>query len=129
MNYWTNKTEGYENRNENYLTAVVVWPFQIINNSKKKVLRQQKRTTILQNKMVNNDGLSSIVSSLEHQAKAKAHLAKEADHNTNAQYNFNIAKNPNEEPLDRVKAGLTGVTDKLKEATEATARKIEELRS
>jgi len=79
--------------------------------------------------MINNNGLTDIVSSLEHQAKAKQHLAKEADHNTNAQYNFNIAKNPNEEPIDRVKAGFAGVTDKLKEAGEATVRKFEELRS
>jgi len=76
---------------------------------------------------MNNNGLTDVVSSLKHQAKAKAHLAKEADHNTNAQFNFNIAKNPNEEPLDRIKAGVSGVTDKLKEAGEATARKIEEL--
>lgn len=74
-------------------------------------------------------GVNKVVNSLEHQAKAKAHLARQDEHNTNAEVNFNIAKNPNVPATERVKAGFAGVGEKFKEAGEAAARKIEEMRS
>jgi len=74
-------------------------------------------------------GVTKVVSSLEHQAAAKSHLAREGEHHAAAELQGNIAKNPNVPAGERAKAGLAMVGEKIKETSEAAARKIEEMRS